>query len=256
MFNWLTGKKKHLSADVASVSEQGLVRRENQDSLFMDPSGAVYCVADGMGGGEGGEIASKIVCEHFGKIASGSASFAETIKRTGEAIAAANAEICEYAAKRNWRQMGSTVAALLVDVNDGGTAVICHVGDSRIFRLRDGMLEQLTHDHTIGGEISRRQGLKNFKDELALRFGALSHVLTRAVGIEPNATPDWRKLDIRDGDVYMICSDGVYNMVDNDGIRRCLQLPGPAADAVARLSEAVMDGGATDNFTCIVVKFS
>lgn len=254
MFDWLFGGKRRFGVDVSSVSEQGLVRRDNQDRFHVDPRGALYCVADGMGGGQGGAKASEIICTHLSKAAAAAKSFPDLMKLAADAISDSNAEIRAYAAERNWRQMGSTVAALFIDQEKSGVGVICHVGDSRIYRLRAGSLEVLTHDHTIAGEIGRRSSCKELSDELARRMGQLSHILTRAIGIESAVIPDWRKIDIREGDTFMICSDGIYDMLERDFIRDALGKAASSADAVAAISRAVMDAGAHDNFTCIILK--
>lgn len=254
MLDWLFGRRRRFGVDVASVSEQGLVRRDNQDHFFADPRSALFCVADGMGGGQGGAKASEIVCRHMEKAASMAKSFPDLMKYAADAIIMANAEVREYAAARKWQQMGTTVAALFMDVEKPGMGVICHVGDSRIYRVRAGSLELLTHDHTVAGEIGRRSSIKELSDELSRRMGRLSHVLTRAVGIEEAVIPDWRKIDVRQGDVYMICSDGIYDMLEKDFIRDALWKSATSADAVAEISREVVAAGAHDNYTCIILK--
>ena len=253
MLDWLFGRRRHFGLDVASISERGLVRRDNQDHFFIDPRGALFCVADGMGGGQGGAKASEIVCSCLKAAAVGSKSFPDLMKRGADAIAEANSQIRKYAAERRWQQMGSTVAAVFLDVEKGSIGVICHVGDSRIYRVRGGAIELLTHDHTIAGEIGRRASLR-LSDELARRMGRLSHVLTRAVGIEDTVIPDWRKIEVRQGDVYMVCSDGIYDMLDKDFMRDALSKSTTSAEAAEAISRAVMDAGAHDNFTSIIMK--
>lgn len=230
------------------------MRRDNQDHFYVDPRGSLYCVADGMGGGQGGAKASEIVCAHLSGAAQSTSTFPELMKRTADAINEANAEIMAYAAERKWRLMGSTLAALFIDTQKCGVGVLCHVGDSRIYRVRAGMLELLTNDHTVAGEIGRRTSCKGLTEEFARRMGRLSHMLTRAIGIESTVIPDWRKIDVRQDDVYMICSDGIYDMLEKDFIRDALAKSESSADAVADISRAVLDAGAQDNFTCIVLK--
>lgn len=255
MLDWLLGSSRRcLAVEVASVCERGLVRRDNQDNFFIDPKGALFCVADGMGGGDGGDKASEIVCSCISKAAAAATSFPDLMKRSADAINEANAEIRAYAAARRWRQMGTTVAVVFLDAEKGSMGVVCHVGDSRIYRVRDGILELLTHDHTVAGEIGRRKSCKALSLELACRMGALSHVLTRAVGIEESVIPDWRKIDIRQGDVFMICSDGVYGMIGDATIREILAGAATPKDAVAEISRAVTDAGACDNFTSVVFR--
>ena len=254
ILEWLFGARRRLDIDVASVCEQGLVRRDNQDHFFISPDRTLFCVADGMGGGDGGAKASEIVCAHMTKVAENAGSFPDMMKRASDEINEANAEIRDYAAHRRWRQMGSTLAAIFIDPSSGNLGVACHVGDSRIYRVRSGNLELLTHDHTVAGEIGRRASCKTLTDELAHRMGALSHVLTRAVGIEDTVTPDWRKIDIRRGDVYMICSDGVYDMLESSAICAALYGHDTSQGAVDALSKGILEAGAADNFTCIVIR--
>ena len=253
MFGWIFGTKNHIKVDVASVSERGLVRRDNQDHFFIADNGELYCVADGMGGGEGGAIASDIVCRHMERAVAASHSFPELMKRSSEHITLANSEILDYAAERHWRQMGTTLAALFLDEH-GTTGVVCHVGDSRVYRIRAGEIELLTHDHTLAGEIGRRSSNKRLSEEMSRRMGSLSHVLTRAVGIEPHVTPDWRKIDIHRGDTYMICSDGVHDMVDGNFILGALCAHQKAQEAADALSKKIVEEGACDNFTFIILK--
>ena len=96
--------------------------------------------------------------------------------------------------------------------------------------------------------------MRSLASEFGARTGALSHVLTRAVGIEEEVQPDWRKLDVHPGDVCMICSDGVYDMVPDEGIRAAIAAGGTAAEIAARIERLVLAEGAADNFTAIVVK--
>lgn len=243
-----------MDVDIASVSEQGLVRRDNQDSFFIDPRGALFCVADGMGGGQGGGKASEIVCDCMKDAAAKAKAFPDLMKRASDAIIEANSEIRKYAMARGWRQMGTTVAAIFLDAEKFGLGVIAHVGDSRIYRARGGNLELLTHDHTVAGEIGRRSSIKSLSEELARHMGRLSHVLTRAVGIEEAVIPDWRKIDVRKGDIYMICSDGIYDMLERDFICGALSKTDSSRDAVDLISRAVVNAGACDNYTCIVLR--
>lgn len=253
MLEWLRRiKKEHATLSFATVSETGLVRSENQDHFFASAEKALFCVADGMGGCDGGEVASDFVCKEIERAAHSSRDFHTLVANSADAIRAANDKIRAYAATRGWRQMGSTIAALFLDTA-GDIGVACHVGDSRIYRLRDGVLEQLTDDHTVAGEISRRS--KTLTGEVMKRLGALSHILTRAVGIEKNVSPDWRKLDLRPGDVYMLCSDGIYDMATDDTIREILVSSASPRQAMDALSKTVVDAGAADNYTCIIIKY-
>ena len=254
MFKWMFGHRRRPRLDVAWMSECGKVRSENQDSFFVDPRGSVFCVADGMGGADGGGIASKMVCDRMSAAAAGVRGFADLMKRSSDAITNANREIREYAAVRSWRQMGTTIAALFVNPETGSEAVIAHIGDSRVYRLRKGLLESLTHDHTVAGELGRRSCAKNLAEELARRAGPLSHVLTRAIGIDDVVIADWRKIEIIPGDTLMICSDGVYDMAEYAGIHAALSQGATASDAAKLLADTVEAAGSADNYTAIIIK--
>ena len=177
----LVGERRRFKVDVASASECGLVRKDNQDHLVADSKTLVFCVADGMGGGEAGGQASDIICRSIDSALREHVGFADRVRLVDDAIRRADDEIRAIASSAGYRQMGSTVAVL---ISDGKRiAAVGNVGDSRVYRLRDGKLQQLTRDHTLTEAIlSHRppQGVKPLADVRAL---ALSHVLTRAVGV-------------------------------------------------------------------------
>lgn len=256
MFDFMRGlfrREGEIALEFAAVSERGLVRPDNQDHFTVHQESGVFCVADGMGGGEGGAKASEIACASISRAASDRGDFPERIKRIAAAVREANGEIRKYAKKAGFRQMATTVTFLAVERRTG-VGVIGYVGDSRIYRFRDGELTQLTHDHTLAGELSRRAATRALANQLDGRAGALSHVLTRAVGIEPDVQTEWRKIDLRAGDMYLICSDGVYDMVAAGGLREAFAAGGTPQEVADRLAGRVVDGGAEDNYTAIVLR--
>ncbi len=253
MLEWLKGGKAKFTVETAAISECGPVRKENQDSWFIDPAGRVYVVSDGMGGGQGGAIASKMMCERLAVAADGARDFPDLLRRSSDAIQNANLKIRQYAAARGWRQMGCTLAAIFME-QATGCAIIAHVGDSRVYRVRNDTLELLTHDHTVAAEIERQKHPNASTDELARRSSPLAHLLTRAVGVHETIAADWRKIDILAGDTYLICSDGVHDMVEPRRIRDCLACTPDAREALANLAIAVINGGAMDNYTAVILK--
>ena len=245
------GKRKGLKAVCVTASETGSVRKDNQDSLFVDKAKTVFCVADGMGGGSEGETASRFVCEEIGKAVEAK-TLAERMEAVEAAVAAANDRIRAYAKERDFKQMGSTVAVLLLDPSDSRRAAICHVGDSRIYRIRNRKAELLTHDHTIGGQLGDlTKGVlaAGFKS----RTNPLAHVLTRAIGAADKVEGDWKKIDVADGDRFLICSDGVHDVVSDARIGSILSGPDGLAAASRRLSDEVVRNGAPDNFSYVMV---
>ena len=245
---------KGLRIESAVCSERGLVRPDNQDSFFKSDEQMVYCVADGMGGGEGGAKASSIVAECVRKaVESHKGDYGERVKSVADAIREANAEIRAYAQKMNYRQMATTATVLMSDPDDATEAVIGYVGDSRVYRFRDGHLAQVTRDHTLAEELKRMARL-NIPIGVDGRASRLSHVLTRAVGIEDEVTLDWRRIDLREGDTVIISSDGLYDVLPDDEIRRLLSEGGTPEAVVRRLSDSIVQGGAIDNYTIILLK--
>jgi protein phosphatase len=246
-------KCRTAATDAASASERGLVRRENQDNLLVNREAGVFCVADGMGGGEGGAKASEIVCATIAASTAAVADMQGRVRQVTEAVENANSEIQAYAERAGYRQMATTVAALVFDPAGRREAALGYVGDSRLYRLRSGGLEQLSHDHTIAAELMRRKTGDADAEASASRAGKLSHVLTRAVGIEPDVQMEWTMVDVRPGDRFLLCTDGLYDMVSGSGIRRAMASGGKCTAVVEKLREMVFARGAIDNFTIIAI---
>ena len=159
-----------------------------------------------------------------------------------------------FAAKAGYRQMGTTVTILVADPEDGRSAAVGNIGDSRVYRLREGELKQLTRDHTMEREILRRRSVRQVDASVETRASMLSHVLTRAVGVGNESKLDWRKIDMHAGDVFLVCSDGVYGFVKPDALKAALASGEAAKDIVRRIGDLVLEGGAGDNYSAIVVK--
>ena len=247
------GKKKRLKTVCVTASETGAVRKDNQDSVFVDKAKTVFCVADGMGGGAEGATASRFVCEEIEKTVAVK-TLAERMAAVEAAVAAANDRIRAYAKERDFKQMGSTVAVLLLDPSDSRRAAICHVGDSRIYRIRSRKAELLTHDHTIGGQLGDlTKGITaaGFRS----RTNPLAHVLTRAIGAADKVEGDWKRIDVADGDRFLICSDGVHDVVSDARIGVILSCPGGLEESSRRLADEVVRHGAPDNFSYVMVGF-
>ena len=248
------GKRTGPKVACVTASETGLVRKDNQDSLFVDAARTVFCVADGMGGGSEGATASRFVCEEVEKAVASATDFAARARAVDAAIGAANARILAYAEEKRFRQMGSTLAVLLIDPEDGRRAAICHIGDSRVYRVRRGSAELLTHDHTVGGQLgdmSKGVLAAGFKS----RTNPLAHVLTRAIGATDRVEGDWKEVDVADGDRFLICSDGVHDVVSDARIGSILSGSNSLAVASRHLADEVVRNGAPDNFSYVMVEF-
>ena len=219
----------------AACSETGLVRQGNEDSAYAGRW--LYAVADGMGGHAAGEVASAAVIEslrsHDSEIAAG-----DLLELLGRAVAEANAEVARRAAEDPARRgMGTTLTAIL---RAGDRFALAHIGDSRAFRLRDGQLRQITEDHVMSKLISNP--------------GYLAPVMSRYLDGRPDRSPDLSVRDLRVGDRYMICSDGLSPVVDVAAIRVAMASPAGPAETVRQLTALADDAGAPDNVTIIVIE--
>jgi PPM family protein phosphatase len=225
-----------------SATHQGMVRQNNEDSLFPDKSGesdgpAVLMVADGMGGHIAGEVASRLAIN-----AAASADL-----DPDDRVAAANRAIREEVARQpDLEGMGTTLT--LVELAPERTARFGHVGDSRAYLYRDGELRQLTEDHTVAAEYVALGHIS--VDEMDEH--PQSHMLTRCLGLTRFVNVDRIDLDLDPGDRLLLCSDGLNSMVPPNGIAKALA-NGSADEAAWKLVEAANKAGGHDNISVIVI---
>ena len=231
-------------SEQASRSDTGRQRTANEDSYFA--SAPMFVVADGMGGAQAGEVASRIAAELFETAERRSGEGAEAFLR--RVIEEANSSIHALAQHDSSRSgMGTTLTAIVVD---GDEVAIGHVGDSRAYVWRDGELRMLTSDHSLVEEL-RRQG--RISDEQAEDHPQRS-IITRALGPEAQVEVDTFTFSARPGDVFLLCSDGLTTMLRDDGIAAILEA-GPTLDAaVANLVAAANEAGGRDNITAVAAR--
>ena len=205
-----------------------------------------------MGGGSEGVRASEIVCEELAKTEPCGLS----LRTAGveASVRAANDRILAYAREKGFKQMGSTVAALVTEPENVCRVAILHVGDSRVYRVRGGSAELLTKDHTIGGQLSEL-AKGDQAAELKSRANPLAHVLTRAVGVEPKVEIDRCEVDVEDGDRFLICTDGVHDVVSDEEVGEILSKNPDLAQMAAELGDLVVACGAPDNYSFVIVGF-
>ncbi len=223
-----------LFALAAAASETGLVRQDNEDAAYAGRW--LFAVADSLGGHAAGEVASAAVIE---ALRSYDAEVAPEIMLTvlSRAVAEANREVARRAdGDPAWRGMGTTLTAMLFS---GDRAALAHIGDSRAFRLRDGHLRQITEDHTIGN--------------LVWDAGMLAPVLARYLDGRPDRSVDLGLRDLRAGDRYLLCSDGLSPVADDGTLRDVLTSAAGPAGAVRQLVALAEDAGAPDNVTAVVI---
>ena len=228
----------------AGLSDVGRQRHTNEDSYFESPS--MLAVADGMGGARAGEVASRIAVETLADGDDGDGSSPE--RRLAEMAGAANQRIYELAQEDESRSgMGTTLTAVIV--SDGDVS-IGHVGDSRLYRLRDAELERLTRDHSLVEELVRRGEL----EPEAAEAHPQRSIITRALGPEPDVEVETFTSPGRDGDVYLLCSDGLTGMVAEEEIERITASAGPLETAARQLVDAANERGGKDNVTVVLFR--
>lgn len=239
------------SLDAVYVSEMGLVRTDNQDNVLVSVSHGVFGVADGMGGGAEGAKASATVCHELKMMTHVAGdTFEQRVAAVRASLVDANAAIHAYATERGFKQMGSTAAVMVFDPEDGSRASVMHVGDSRVYRIRGGLVSLLTRDHSVGRELSEFAGSR--AADLRSRANPLTHVLTRAVGAQPSVNTEEREIDVRPGDRYLLCTDGVHDVV-TDARLGVFAAAGDLESAATHLAAEVVRCGAPDNYSFVLV---
>jgi len=230
-----------------SIYETGCVRKNNEDSLLVLPEVGLFAVADGMGGHNAGEIASGIAIEELKKRASELATLERDRLESWmlEAIAEANREVYEASFRNPETEgMGTTLTAIVIK---GNKAVIGHVGDSRIYLWREGRLSLLSEDHSMVNELVR---LGQLSAERA-RNHPHKNILSRALGIDRNTDIDCFQLEVQEGDVFLLCTDGFSNVIEDEEMVSEFSGPDGWDVHLERLKELVLKRGAPDNFTVV-----
>jgi serine/threonine protein phosphatase PrpC len=230
-------------AEEAYKTDTGRQRHANEDSYFA--RAPLFAVADGMGGAQAGEVASRIAA---GAFEHGSAGEGPAEGRLEEIAQEANREIHKLAQEDSSRAgMGTTLTAAMLHDDE---VAFGHVGDSRAYVLRDGELRRLTKDHSLVEEL-RRQG--RLTEEQAEEHPQRS-IITRALGPEPRVNVDTMSFPAHDGDVFLLCSDGLTTMVSDEEIREILVGARGLRSAVNRLVDAANRGGGRDNITAVAFR--
>jgi len=233
-------------AKVVSASDIGRVRTLNQDDCgeFQDTDSGIrlLVVADGMGGHRGGEVASQMAVQKMGDVFEQSAH-PSSKEILAEAFREANESIFERANHESELSgMGTTAVALILDGRN--EAYLAHVGDSRAYRMRKGQLEQLTDDHSVVGELVRGGQLSPEE----ARHHPQSNEILRALGTRPDVDIEFTLIDVRAGDRFLMCSDGLSGMLSDQAIAAAL-VEGSAEEVTQRLIELANEAGGTDNIT-------
>jgi serine/threonine protein phosphatase PrpC len=227
----------------SALTDTGRRRPHNEDTFVCDPP--LFAVADGVGGAQAGEIASRLAAAALETRPAGSLG---TDTLTALILEANNRIYARALGDPEAAGMGTVVTALLVD-EPAGTVAVGHVGDSRAYRVRDGVLEQLTPDHSLVGELVRAGRLSTEEAEQHPHRS----VITRAVGTEPAVEVHTETLDALPGDLYLICSDGLTDLVRDERILELIETAGDDPEvAVQSLVDAANGAGGIDNITVVL----
>ncbi|HSK69513.1 MAG TPA: PP2C family serine/threonine-protein phosphatase [Candidatus Limnocylindria bacterium] len=225
-------------------THRGKVRRTNQDAVLVLPGEfPLFAVADGMGGQRGGNVASAMAVAALKELDTGIPPSEVMLEN---AFREANLSIYERQLTDDALYgMGTTMTCLW---EGDAFVLLCHVGDSRAYRLRGGVLTQLTTDHSLVGELVRSGALTPAQ----AREYPFRNIITRSVGTSRSLPCETVRLDKRPGDRYLICSDGLTEYADEDDLARALALP--PEEAADTLLKAALDAGARDNVSLVILE--
>lgn len=244
-----------MSYEFSARTDQGRVRINNEDAIVVDDDAQIAILADGMGGYNAGEVASAMATRLIRTelapwlAQAGAAARPDAIRRALEdCVSKANQAIFDAALiNPRYAGMGTT---LLVAVFHGSRLTLGHVGDSRCYRLRDGALWQITRDHswlqaqTDAGQLRAGQGMP----------AAQRKLLTRALGVEPRVRTEINELRVAPDDLFVLCSDGLTDMVPDAELAQTLHAPLPLAEKTTRLVEQANANGGHDNVSVLLVQ--
>ncbi len=234
----------------AAGTDVGLRRSVNEDRYALAPDLGLYLVADGMGGHTAGQVASQLAAEAtlraIDTLQGGQLSLSEKLRH---AIACANREIYVQAeARSELAGMGTTLVAILAAQE---RLALAHVGDSRAYLIRQGRIRLLTDDHSVVGEMLRRREIS----EDAAREHPHRHVLTRALGVRRAVEPDLAELTPAEGDIFVMCTDGLTGHLRDQEIAERISLGADLQEICDALVTTANERGGEDNTTVVLVRF-
>ncbi len=231
-----------------ALTDVGLVRKENEDKYLLSPERGLFVVADGMGGHHGGGTASRLAIEVVDSEFCFSKNSGATAIDLQNVLNKANMAIYEKGCDEQYKGMGTTVTAALVDE---GFLHLAHIGDSRAYLLRHGELKQLTQDHSLVNELYQSGSLT--------REEAKNHpqrnVLTRALGTGIAPQIDLLTIDLQVHDYLLLCTDGLYNHVSEESMMMIIRQTVGLQDKVKMMVEQALQKGGTDNVTVVLVQY-
>ncbi len=246
----------------AGLSDVGLQREHNEDSFAILSEHELYVVADGMGGHKAGDVASRLATETITEFFKATAAedvtwpfhfdarLSEEENRLLTGIRLANRQIVEQSSRsRDHHGMGTTVVGALFSPRKG-KMYIGHVGDSRAYRIREGEIQQMTRDHSLVNDYLL--AMPELTDEQ--RSELPKNVITRALGMQEQVTVDLQADDAEPGDIYVLCSDGLSGMIEDEDILRIVLETEDLSEACRKLINTANEHGGEDNITAVVVR--
>lgn len=248
--------------EVAGTTHVGMKRNHNEDNYLVLPEENLCIVADGMGGHSSGEIASKIAVDELGEFfrmtsRDGDATWPFKMDKTrnydenrlATGIKLANKSIFDKAgAESKYKGMGTTIVSVHF-ANDA--AYVGHVGDSRVYFFREGVLKQVTEDHSLLNDYLKA---KKLTPEEIEHFPH-KNVIVRALGMKENVIVDVSRVDLQQGDLFLLCSDGLSGMVSDAQMQEILARTPELEKACGQLIDMANAAGGTDNVTCVLARF-
>jgi serine/threonine protein phosphatase PrpC len=247
--------------EVATATDSGMVRTHNEDSITVDAASGFVVLADGMGGYNAGEVASGIATAMLGTSLKQVLDGAEpgriepesgetlAVKILREQIAGANTSI--YQAAKSQPQYAGMGTTLVVGLFYDNYLSVAHIGDSRLYRLRQDEFKQITRDHSL---LQEQIDSGMITEEMA-RLSQNKNLVTRALGIDPEVEPEIHTYEVEAGDVYLLCSDGLSDMVEDDEIHLTVSsLQANVQLASQQLVQMANDNGGRDNVSVILVR--
>ncbi len=232
----------------AGRSDMGRIRKNNEDSIILLPDRGVFCVADGMGGADGGEVASgktvEAIYNHVTRLPR-EADMEETIQAIEQAVNVASKDICAWAEERGIRGTGTTAVILVYNMENPSRVVVMHAGDSRAYCLREGVLRQLSRDHSVASDYNL--------DEEQLP-GMFKNIITKAIGLADTVELEKTPVTSETGDVMLLCSDGLTKMLTHEQMTDLIKntRPEKLERGVQALIDAANDAGGKDNTSVIL----
>jgi protein phosphatase len=248
--------------EVAGYTHVGMKRNHNEDNYLILPDQNLCCVADGMGGHSSGEIASKIAVDELAEFFRMTASDQDATwpfkmdkarnydeNRLATGIKLANKSIFDKASSDlKFKGMGTTIVSMHITNN---VAYVAHVGDSRVYFFRQGVLKQITEDHSLLNDYLKAKKLtpeeiENFPHK---------NVIVRALGMKETVQVDVSKVEAQEGDVFLLCSDGLSGMVSDPEMQELLARTTELEKACSQLIDLANAAGGNDNVTCVLARF-